>query len=140
MPDTPASRAKKSAPASDPQAAPLPGFNGPDLEQVAETGQRSLAAFAQLHSRAFRDALKFNAELLDFAQRRLSADIQTSDRLARCQSVTEAMDVLSDFYQGAFRDYAEETTALARLGTSIGAESAEEALAEVQRMGGEKKD
>ena len=120
-------------------AAPSPPINGPDLEQVAEAGQRSLAALAHVHSRAFRDALKLNAELLDFARRRIGADIQTSDRLARCNSVSEAMDALGDFYQGAFRDYAEETTALVRLGSSIGSESAEEAVGEAARMAGKKK-
>lgn len=128
---------KKTAAGAEPATAPGV-LDGPDFEQVAETGQRSLAALAHLHSRAFRDALKFNAELLDFAQRRLSADIRTSDRLARCESVTEAMDALSDFYQGALRDYAEETTALVRLGTSIGAESTEETLAETQRLSDDK--
>lgn len=112
-------------------ATPL---NGPDFEQVAEAGQRSLTALAHLHSRAFRDALKFNAELLDFARRRISADIDTSDRLARCGSVNEAMDVISDFYQGAFRDYAEETTALVRLGTAISTESAAEVVSEATRL------
>jgi hypothetical protein len=108
--------------------------DGPDFEQVAEAGQRSLAALAHLHTRAFRDALKFNAELLDFARRRITADINTSDRLARCVSVNEAMDVISDYYQGAFRDYAEETTALVRLGTAIGSESAAEAISEATQL------
>lgn len=112
-------------------ASPL---DGPDFEQVAEAGQRSLAALAHLHTRAFRDALKFNAELLDFARRRIRADIDTSDRLARCASVNEAMEVISDFYQGAFRDYAEETTALVRLGTAIGAESAAEIVSEATQL------
>lgn len=120
------------------EAAPSLPFNGPDLEQVAEAGQRSLAAMAHLHSRAFRDALKFNAELLDFAQRRISADIQASDRLARCNSVNEAMDALSEFYQGALRDYAEETTALVRLGTSLGSENAEELVGEAAKRAGKK--
>lgn len=123
--------------AEAPTAFP-PLVNGPDIEQVAEAGQRSLATLAQLHSRAFRDALKFNAELLDFARRRVAADIQATDRLAHCESVTEAMDALSEFYQGAFRDYAEETTALARLGTMFGAENTEEMVAGVAQVSSKK--
>jgi hypothetical protein len=126
----------KTATPEERAAAPVeqagaPGFNAPDLGQVAEAGQRSLAALAALHSRGVRDAMRFNAELMDFARRRITADIQTTDRLARCRSATEAMDALGDFYQGAFRDYAEESTALIRLGT----ETAEEIAAEASRVG-----
>lgn len=128
---TPKTSTSETSAAQTGTKAAAPGFNGPDFEQVAEAGQRSLATLANLHSHSFREALKFNAELLDFAQRRISADIQTSDRLARCQSVTEAMDALSDFYQGAFRDYAEETTALVRLGSEIGTETAGEIAGEI---------
>ena len=102
-------------------------FNGADLEQVTEAGQHSLAAMAQMHARVFRDALRFNAELLDFASRRVRADIDASNRLARCDSATEAMDVMSEFYQGALRDYAEESTALVRLGTALSEETGAEA-------------
>ena len=111
-------------------------FNGPDLEQVTGAGQRSLVAMAQMHSRVFRDALRFNAELLDFASRRVRADIDASNRLARCDSATEAMDVMSEFYQGALRDYAEESTALVRLGTELSAEAAEATVAQGARRGG----
>ena len=43
----------------------MPAYSGPDVNEVAEASQRSLAAFAHMHSRVFRDALRFNAELLD---------------------------------------------------------------------------
>lgn len=130
--------ARKAGNRTEAPAAFAPLVNGPDIEQVAEAGQRSLATLAQMHSRAFRDALKFNAELLDFARRRVAADIQATDRLVHCESVTEAMDALGEFYQGAFRDYAEETTALARLGTALGAESTGELAAEAARVSGKK--
>lgn len=115
-------------------------FNGPDLDEAAATGQRSLAAMAHLHSRVFRDALRFNAELLDFASRRVRADIEASNRLARCESVTEAMDVMSDFYHGVLHDYTEESTALVRLGSVMSAESTEEAIAEAARLNERKAD
>ena len=115
-------------------------FNGPDIENLARSGQRSLTAMAHMHSRVFRDALRFNAEMLDFASRRVRADIEASNRLARCESVTEAMDVMSDFYQGALRDYADESTALVRLGAAIGAEEAEVAIAEAARLNERKDD
>jgi len=120
---------------STPGASPekTPGAGGIDVAQATETGQKSLAAFAHLHSRVFRDALRFNAELLDFARKRIKRDIETSDRLARCESVTDAMSVMTDFCQCAFQDYAEQTTALMRTGAAIGPQAAEETVAEASR-------
>jgi len=112
-----------------------PVGNGPDIETVAETGQRSLAAMAHLHSRAFRDAMKFNAELLDFTRRRIGANIDASDRLTRCETVTDAVDVMTGFCQGAVQDYAEESTALLRIGTEMASKSTEESVAEASKIG-----
>jgi hypothetical protein len=105
-----------------------------DLATFAQNGQRSLAAFAHLHSRVFRDAMKFNAELLDFTRRRLGANIETSDQLARCESMTDAVDVVSGFCQSAAQDYAEESAALLRIGTEMAAKTAEETMAEATRI------
>ena len=111
---------------------------GIDIEKATENGQRSLAAFAHLHSRAFRDAMKFNASMLDFARRRMGAEIEASDRLCRCDNVTDAMKVMSDFYEVALNDYAEHTAAILRAGTEISAANAEETLAEASRLNGSK--
>ena len=89
-----------------------------EIEHAAQTGQKSVAAFAHLHSRVLRDAMKFNAELLDFARRRIGADIETSDRLTRCGSMTDAMGVMTDFCQNAFHDYADQTASIATNGAN----------------------
>ena len=109
---------------------------GLDIEKAAESGQKSLAAIAHLHSRAFRDAMKFNASMLDFARRRVGAEIEASDRLCHCESVTDAMQVMTEFYQTAFNDYAEQTATLLRDSTEISATNAEETLEEASRLNG----
>lgn len=105
-----------------------------DIEQAAETGQKSVVAFAHLHSRVLRDAMKFNAELMDFARRRIGADIETSDRLTQCQSVTDAVEVMTGFCQNAFHDYADQTASIVRVGTTITAQNTEETVAEATRL------
>jgi hypothetical protein len=105
-----------------------------DIEQVAQTSQKSVAAIAHLHSRVFRDAMKFNAELMDFARRRIGADIETSDRLTHCDSVTDAIEVMTGFYQNAFHDYTDQSTSMIRAGTMITAQNAEETVAEATRL------
>jgi hypothetical protein len=128
-------RQTDSTPGTSPEKTPgTASAGGLDVTQATEAGQKSLAAIAHLHSRVFRDALRFNAELLDFARKRIKRDIETSDRLARCESVTDAMGVMTDFCQCAFQDYAEQTTAMMRTGASIGAQAAEETVAEASRV------
>ena len=63
--------------------------------------------------------MKFNAEVMDFARRRIGADIETSDRLTRCGSVTDAVEVMTDFYQTAFQDYSTQTASLIETGSKI---------------------
>jgi len=105
-----------------------------EIENAAQTGQKSVAAFAHLHSRVFRDAMKFNAEMLDFARRRVGADIETSDRLTRCRSVADAMGVMTDFCQNALHDYTDHTTSIVRVGTAITSQNAEETIAEAAEL------
>jgi len=117
------------------QAEAKPAGTGLDIGAVTQNSQRSLAAIAHLHSRAFRDALKLNAELLDFTRRRLGANIDASDRLANCGTATEAVSVMTSFYQGAVQDYARESSALWRIGTEMAKQSAREAIDEATRGG-----
>jgi len=118
------------------QADPKATGNGLDLEALAQNGQRSLAAMAHLHSRAFRDAMTFNAELLDFTRRRIGANIEASDKLCRCETVTDAADVMSGFYQRAVEDYATESAALFKIGTTMASKSTEETVAEASKISG----
>ncbi len=128
-----ASEASASQASASQVSADIPGI---DLEAAAENSQKSVTAFAHLHSRAFRNAMKFNAEVLDFARRRVGADIETSDRLCQCETVTDAMKVMSDFYQNAFNDYAEQTATMLRSGTELSAQTAGETIAEAERLNG----
>ena len=118
------------------QSQPAADALGTTFDQAAENGQKSLAAFAHLHTRVFRDAMRFNAHLLDFARRRINADIEASDRLCRCDSMTDAAETMTKFYSDAFQDYADEAAAMIRSGAEIGAGSAEETLTEAQKLNG----
>lgn len=102
-----------------------------DLDRVADASQKSLLAFAHLHTRLLRNALEVNAEILDFARKRITEDIRTNDRLCSCDNVTDAMEVMSGFYQKAFEEYTEEANNLVRIGT----EATQRSLEESQREG-----
>lgn len=104
-----------------------------DLDRVADASQKSMLAFAHLHARMIRNALEMNAELLDFARKRITEDIRTNDRLTKCGDVTEAMEVISGFYQKAFEEYAEEANNLVRVSTDATRRSLEESRREGQQ-------
>ena len=100
-----------------------------DLDRLANASQNSLLAFGHVHSRMLRNVLEVNAELLDFARNRIGEDIRTSDRLALCDNATDAMEVMSEFYQKAFEEYAEEANQLVKLGS----DAAKHSLEDIQR-------
>ncbi|MCL5776637.1 hypothetical protein M1105_06500 [Limibaculum sp. FT325] len=110
-----------------------PAAGAVDLGEVARVGQRSFATIAHLHGRMIRDSLRFQAELLDFARRRVGADIEAQDRLMRCSSPNDAAQVMNDFYQCAARDYSEEAAGLMKLCVGMAAEAAEETVAEANQ-------
>ena len=96
------------------------------LDWLANASQNSLFAYGHLHSRLLRNALEVNAELLDFARNRIGEDIRTSERLARCDNATDTMEVMSEFYQKAFEEYAEEANQLVKLGSDVTKRSLED--------------
>lgn len=107
-----------------------------DIERMADAGQKSMFAFAHLHQRLMRNALQVNAEILDFARKRVDEDIRTSDRLTRCDNVNDAMEVMSSFYQKAFEAYADEANQLMRLGSEAARTSIEEMQRETRHLTG----
>jgi len=109
-----------------------PAAGSVDLGEVARASQKSLATITHLHNRMIRDSLRFQAELLDFARRRVSADIEAQDRLMRCTSPNDAARVMNEFCQTAARDYSEEAAGLMKLCVGMAAEAAEETVAEAK--------
>lgn len=104
------------------------------VDRAADTTQRSLTAIAHLHSRLIRNALEVNAELLDFARRRVGEDISTSERLSRSRNPAEATEVMNGFYQKALKDYTQEAEKIMKIGTDAARRSIEETQAEADEV------
>lgn len=105
-----------------------------DLDRVSSASQKSLLAVAHLHARLFRNALEVNAELLDFARKRVGEDLRTNDELSRCRNVNDAVEVISGFYQTAFEAYAEEADKLVKISTDAARRSIEETREETDEI------
>lgn len=102
--------AKAPVPTSDDKTTPF--------DTLAETSQQSLAAMSDLHSRMFKGAVTLNAEVMDFARHRFGADVETSKKLAASKSLPDSVKTISEHYQAAMRDYADQTSKLMRIGMS----------------------
>lgn len=113
-----------------------PDGSGVDLGQMAKLNQQSFETVAHIHSRMLRDGLRFQAELFDFARRRLGKNVETQDRLSRCHSVNDAVEVLNEFCTTAARDYGEEAQGLIKLCVSMAAETANENITEASENNG----
>lgn len=113
--------------------ADVTGFGAEvELDRVANAGEKSVLAFAHLHSRLLRNALEINAELMDFARKRLGEDIEASEKFSHCKSVGDAVEVMNGFCQNAVRDYAEESNRIVRMSSDATRRSMEETAREAE--------
>lgn len=85
---------------------------GNAASQDTEFGQNQFAGIARMHYRMMENALTFNAELLDFARRRIKSDIRANRKLAACKTVEEACEVMTGFYRDAIDNYTSEAQQL----------------------------
>jgi hypothetical protein len=85
---------------------------------LANAQQRAFEAAVRFSARAMRGALAAQGHALGFAAQRLQRDLDTARRLAACQAAPEAMAIAQDHCIRTVADYAEEATALMRLGAS----------------------
>jgi hypothetical protein len=79
---------------------------------------RSVEAATRLMARSMQGAVAAQGHMVGFMHKRLAHDLETARALAGCPDVAAAMAVAQDHAMRAVTDYAEEMTALARLGVS----------------------
>ena len=125
---------KKSFTAGEAAPGPALGPMAPDVDQFASAGSRSLLAVAHLHARLMRNALEVNAEVLDFARRRVGEEIGASQKLGRARNPAEAAEVMSGFYRKALEDYAEAAERIVRITADSARRSIEETQAETDEV------
>lgn len=89
-------------------------------------GEKILVGFARMHGLAWRSAMRWQAETLGFLKRRAEEEVSTAEEILACEKVERVPDVLADFYQKAFTDYANEAARLVDLGAKLVADGAKE--------------
>lgn len=94
----------------------VPEALGETLGQIAAANQKAMAAAARLSARQMQGMLEAQQHLFDFAARRFNRDMETAKKLSECKDAPALMAVTQTFCAEAMSDYAEEASALMRLG------------------------
>jgi hypothetical protein len=108
--------------AIDPAAARL--FS--ELTPGAASVQKFWLAVARLQGNAWKAALRYNVETLDFVKHRVERDIKLLDDLVASDGYKDAFDVCAGFVEEAVAQYSDETGRLASLGSKIASETADD--------------
>ncbi|TVQ54482.1 MAG: hypothetical protein EA355_11675 [Rhodobacteraceae bacterium] len=100
----------RTTPASNPMDA--------NLMHIAAANHRALTAMARLTARSAQGMLAAHQHVAGFVARRLQRDLDAARRLGKCKDAPEAMAVTQSLCMQAIADYAEEATALMRVGAN----------------------
>lgn len=112
-------------------AGPTNGSDARSPMPGSLAGEMPVMAFTQVQTRMMREALAMQAELIDFVRSRIGRDIETNEKLAKCRSMPEALEVMTGFCRQAIDTYADEARKLMAMGRKAADEAAEAAKAAV---------
>jgi hypothetical protein len=101
-----------------PEPAAAPAAFGETLTQIAAANHKAMEAAARLSARSMQGMVEAQQHLFDFAAKRLNRDLDGARRLSACKAAPEVLAVTQALCAEAMADYAEEATALMRVGTS----------------------
>ena len=94
------------------------------LGSYFEAMHSQMGALPNMHVRMMQEMVAFNAEALEFVQKRVAHDIDTSTKLMACKTPDEAANVVREFYDQAFKTYSEQAQHLVELTRSMSEKAA----------------
>lgn len=89
---------------------------GETLGHIAEANHRALVSVARLSARSMQGMVEMQQHLTDFVARRLDRDLDAARRLSACTRPAEVLALTQTLCAETVADYADEATALARVG------------------------
>ncbi len=99
-----------------------------DIGGLLASNQRSIDAMTRMNARIYQNMMRVRTEFLDFTGRRLRADIEVAQRLTGGGKPGVAVEGVYDFQRKIISDYADETSELLKMSTSM----AEDLIQEVE--------
>lgn len=87
-------------------------------------GQKFFLATARLQAQAYKAAMRYQIEMLNFLKQRYEQDVKLVDELVASDKLNDAFDVVTDFMQNAATEYTSEAGKIARIGSKLSSETA----------------
>ena len=112
--NTPESAAPKSA---TPHSATSNALDA-NLKHIAAANHKAMTAMARLAARSAQGMFTAHQHVAGFVARRLQRDLDAARRFGACKDAPEAMALTQSLCIEAMADYAEEATALMRVGAN----------------------
>ncbi|MDJ0948711.1 MAG: phasin family protein [Alphaproteobacteria bacterium] len=100
---------------------PQQNENGPYVlvEDLVNANTATMEAFVRAGEAVLKGMVSLNEEVMSFADKRMRAQIDTSQSLAKCSTFAEAMELQSEFARSATEDYLEEANKLLSLSAEV---------------------
>lgn len=97
-------------------------------------GQKFFLATARLQAQAFRGAMRYQIEMLNFLRHRCEQDVKLVDDLVTSDEFNDAFDVVTDFMQNAATEYTSEVGKVASIGSKLSSETAKRVRKQADEM------
>tara|TARA_R110002073_G_scaffold211357_1_gene371689 strand:+ start:630 stop:1004 length:375 start_codon:yes stop_codon:yes gene_type:complete len=109
------------------------------LGNYFEAMQNQMGSLPNMHSRIMQEMVTFNTEALEFVQKRVAQDIETSTKLMACKTPEDATNVVREFYDQAFKTYSEQAQHLMEMTRSMAQGAAADSADAKPAKGGKSK-
>jgi hypothetical protein len=112
---------------------PQSPFPAPNLPLVAN-GQKLALAAARLQAQAFKAAMRYQIEALNFFKHRVEQDVKFVDDLGESNEFNDAFDVFATFMQNAATEYATEVSKVISIGSKLASDTARRVRKEAEEV------
>ena len=118
-------------------AAESGGASAIDFDGLLANNQRSIDAMTRMNTKIYENMMCVHTELLEFTQRRLTADVEIAQTLNGGGKLDNAMEAVYGFQRQMISDYADEASELVKMCTSMAGNLMQEIEDDVEEGAGE---
>lgn len=94
-----------------------------DAAEVSRLTGRNMEAATRLARAYFNGATRLNQEMVNFLNSRVRKDFESVQAIMSSKSSEEALHAQAEFYESAFRDYADEASKMLNFAADIAKET-----------------
>lgn len=87
-------------------------------------GQKMFLAATRFQVGAYKAAMRYQIEMLNFLRHRFEQDVKLAEDLVASDELSDAFDAISNFFQNATTEYTAEASKMASIGSKLSSETA----------------